>query len=144
MFKIAYPANQMVFMYTFVITAMESGPHQIIRFYCECGKMENFIKESKNGFDFSAVSNSSMPVNANRLQLHLLAYNLFNWLHHLALTAKMKRLQIDAVHLKFLKITARVARSARHTTFTLCSGCPHKSEFSETLQNIQQLQPQLE
>lgn len=41
-FKIEKPANQMVFMYTFVVTAMESEPYQVIRFYCGRGKMENF------------------------------------------------------------------------------------------------------
>ena len=36
-FKIEKPANQMVFMYTFVVTAMESEPYQVIRFYCRRG-----------------------------------------------------------------------------------------------------------
>ena len=41
--------------------------------------MENFIKESKSGFDFSAVSSHNRIVNANRVQVHALAYNIFNW-----------------------------------------------------------------
>ena len=40
---------------------------------------ENFIKESKSGFDFSAVSSHNRIVNANRVQVHALAYNIFNW-----------------------------------------------------------------
>ena len=78
-FKIEKPANQMVFMYTFIVTDMESEPYQVIQFYCGRGKMENFIKEGKDGFDFSAISSKAKHVNANRLQLHVLAYNLFNW-----------------------------------------------------------------
>ena len=77
-FKIEKPANQMIFMYTFIVTDMESEPYQVIQFYCGRGKMENFIKEGKDGFDFSAVSSQSKTVNANRLQMHGLAYNLFN------------------------------------------------------------------
>lgn len=77
-FKIEKPAGQMVSLYTFVVTTMESEPYHVIRFYCGHGKMENFIKEGKEGFGFSAVSNSTKRVNANRLQLHVLAYNLFN------------------------------------------------------------------
>ena len=42
--------------------------------------MENFIKESKSGFDFASVSSHTRMVNANRLQVHALAYNIFNWL----------------------------------------------------------------
>ena len=141
-FKVEKPANQMVFMYTFIVTTMESEPYQIIQFYCGRGKMENFIKEGKEGFGFSAVSSKTKLVNANRLQLHMLAYNLFNWFHRLALAANMRKFRIDTVRLKLLKIAARVVRSARYTTFKLCSSCPYKSEFFETLQNIRQLQPQ--
>lgn len=72
-FKIEKPAGQMVFLYTFVVTTMESEPYQVIRFYCGRGKMENFIKEGKEGIGFSAVSSNTKRVNANRLQLHVLA-----------------------------------------------------------------------
>lgn len=58
--------------------------YQIIQFYCGRGRMENFIKEGKSGFDFAAVSNHSKVVNANRMRLHMLAYNLFNWFRRLA------------------------------------------------------------
>lgn len=143
-FKIEKPVSQMVFMYTFVVTTMESEPYQVIRFYCGRGKMENFIKEGKGGFDFSAVSSKTKLVNANRFQLHVLAYNLFNWFRRLALAAGMRKLRIDTIRLKLLKIAARVVHSARYTTFKLCSSCLYKSEFHETLQNIRQLQPQLE
>ena len=124
-FKIEKPQDQMTFMYTFIVTNMESEPYKVIRFYCGRGKMENFIKEGKDGFDFSAVSSKSKVVNANRLCLHALAYNLFNWFRR-------------------LKIAARVVHSARYMTFKLCSSCPYKDEFYETLQNIRGLQPQLE
>ncbi|KXB57285.1 hypothetical protein HMPREF1866_01523 [Lachnoanaerobaculum saburreum] len=50
---------------------------------------ENFIKESKTGFDFASVSSYTRIVNANRLQIHALAYNIFNWFRRLALSANM-------------------------------------------------------
>ena len=105
--------------------------------------MENFIKEGKEGFDFCGVSSKTKLVNANRLQLHMLAYNLFNWFRRLALAARMRKLRIGTIRLKLLKIAARVVHSARYTTFKLCSSCAYKSEFFETLRNIRQLQPQL-
>ena len=131
-------------MYTFIVTTMESEPYKVIQFYCGRGKMENFIKEGKDGFDFSAVSSRSKIVNANRLQLHGLAYNLFNWFRRIALAANMRKLRIDTVRLKLIKIAARVVHSARYLTFKLCSSCPYKREFYETLRNIHGLQPQLE
>lgn len=77
--------------------------------------MENFIKESKSSFDFASVSSHTRIVNANRLQVHSLAYNIFNWFRRLALSANMRKQHIDTVRLKLLKIAAKVVRSARYS-----------------------------
>ena len=142
--KVEKPADQMTYMYTFIVTNMTSSPEYLIRFYCKRGLMENFIKESKSGFDFASVSSHTRIVNANRLQIHALAYNIFNWFRRLALSANMHKQRIDTVRLKLLKIAAKVIRSARYITFKLCSSCPYKKEFYETLSNISKLNVQLE
>ena len=142
--KVEKLENQMVYMYTFVVTNMDSSPEYLIKFYCKRGLMENFIKESKSGFDFASVSSHTRIVNANRLQVHALAYNIFNWFRRLALPANMRKQRIDTVRLKLLKIAAKVVRSARYITFKLCSSCPYKKEFYETLSNISKLNVQLE
>jgi len=143
-YKVEKPYGQFTHLYTFVVTNMDSAPEELIKFYCGRGNMENFIKECKNGFDFSAVSSHSMVVNANRLQLHVLAYNLFNWFRRIALPASMRKMRIDTVRIKLMKIAARVVHSARYITFKLCSSCPYKDEFYATLSNINKLKPQLE
>jgi hypothetical protein len=143
-FKIEKPYGQMIHLYTFIVTTMEMEPYKVIRFYCGRGKMENFIKEGKNGFDFASVSSQTKIVNANRLLIHALAYNLFNWFRRLALAVSMRKQRVDTIRLKLLKIAARVVTSARYKYFKLCSSCPYKKEFYETLENIQRLQPQLE
>ena len=142
--KIEKPCGQMLHMNTFVVTNMESSPEDLIRFYCKRGKMENFIKECKSGFDMSYVSSSSMIVNANRVQIHALAYNLFNWFRRLTLPKSMQKDRVDTVRLKLLKIAARVVSSARYVYFKLCSYCPYQTQFFETLANIEKLSPQLE
>lgn len=141
--KVEKPTEQFIHMFTFIVTNMDAAPEELIRFYCKRGSMENFIKESKNGFDFASVSSSSRIVNANRLQVHALAYNIFNWFKRLVLPAKMRRQQIDTIRLKLLKIAAKAVHSARYITFKLCSSCPYKDEFYETLENICRLQPKL-
>ncbi len=144
-FKIEKPANQFTHMYTFVVTNMEDlRLDQVLQMYCGRGKMEDFIKEGKSGFDFGAVSSSSRVVNANRLQVHVLAYNLFNWFRRLVLPENMRKLNVDTIRLKLLKVAARAVNSARYVHCRLCSTCPYKEQFYETLQNIDQLQPQLE
>lgn len=77
--KVEKPAGQFVPMYTFIVTNMDSSPELVINFYCKRGIMDNYIKESKNGFDFTAVSSSFKIVNTNRLHIHALAYNIFNF-----------------------------------------------------------------
>lgn len=128
-FKIEKPHGQITHLYTFIVTTMEAEPYQVIQFYCGRGKMENFIKEGKSGFDFSSVSSRSRVVNANRLQVHALAYNLFNWFRRLALSANMRKQRIDTIRLKLLKIAAKAVHSARYIVFKLCSSCPYKQEF---------------
>lgn len=139
--KIEKPFGQMLHMYTFVVTNMDSSPEELIRFYCKRGQMENFIKECKSGFDMDYVSSSSQIVNANRVLIHALAYNLFNWFRRLVLPAKLRKDRIDTLRLKLIKIAARIVRSARYVVFKLCSSCPFQHEFFETLHNIRQLQP---
>ena len=142
--KVEKPENQMVYMYTFVVTNMDSSPEYLIKFYCKRGLMENFIKESKSGFDFASVSSHTRMVNANRLQVHALAYNIFNWFRRLVLSAKMRKQRIDTIRLKLLKIAARAVHSARYIIFKLCSSCPYKEEFYDTLSSIGKLNVQLE
>ena len=142
--KIEKPYGQMIHINTFVVTNMESEPQDLIHFYCKRGHMENFIKECKSGFDMSYVSSSSMIVNANRVQIHVLAYNLFNWFRRLVLPESMRKDRIDTVRLKLLKIAARIVKSARYVYFKLCSYCPYKAQFFEVLGNIEKLSPQLE
>ena len=108
----------------------ENGTSYVIRL------MENFIKESKSGFDFSAVSSHNRIVNANRVQVHALAYNIFNWFRRLVLSAKMRKQRIDTVRLKLLKIATKVVHSARYITFKLCSSCPYGKCFKDILNTL--------
>ena len=142
--KMEKPENQMITIPTFIVTNMTSSPKSLIQFYCNRGSMENFIKEVKNGFDFKTLSSSSMTVNANRLQLSAIAYNLFNWFRRLVLPESMRKLQVDTLRLKLLKIAARVIKAARYLTFKLCSSCPYQEEFRQTIDNIQCLPPLLQ
>ncbi len=144
-FKIEEPYNQMTYMYTFIVTNMEELGHwQVIDYYCNRGRMENFIGEGKQGFDFASVSSRSKTVNANRLQLHALVYNIFNWFRRSALPKQMNKNLVDTVRLKLLKIAARVVHTGRYVKFKLCSSCPYKEEVFETFTNIWSLAEQLE
>ena len=142
--KIEKPTGQMLHLYTFVVTNMDSAPEEMVAFYCKRGNMENMIKECKNGFDFGAVSSSTMLVNANRLKIHALAYNIFNLFRRLVLPVIMRKDRIDTIRLKLFKTAVRIVRKARYLFFRLCSSCPLKDAFYETLRNITRLTPLIE
>ncbi|MCD7981359.1 MAG: transposase, partial [Clostridiales bacterium] len=70
--------------------------------------------------------------------------NLFNWLRRLVLPKSMRKLRVDTIRVKLMKVAARVVRASRYIHFRLCSSCPYKAQFYETLSNIGKLNPQLE
>jgi hypothetical protein len=141
--KVEKPQDQMFSMISYIVTNMDLSPEQVVMYYRNRGRMENFIKEGKGGFDFGAVSSRSESVNSNRFQIHALAYTLFNYFKRLALPESMRGNLVDTIRLKIIKIAARLVRSARYVTFKLCSGCLYKREFYKTLENIRSLCPQL-
>lgn len=141
--KVEKPYNQFTYQHAFIVTNMDLAPEDILKYYCNRGRMENFIKECKNGFDFASTGSKSKTINANRLQLHVLAYNLFNFFRRLVLPKNMIKMQIDTIRLKLIKIASKIIRSARYIYFKLCSSCPYQKEFNEVLKNIKGL-PQLE
>ena len=85
------------------------------------------------------MSSKAMTVNAGRLQISMLAYNLINWFKRLVLPAHFRKLQIDTLRLKLFKIAVRLTRTGRYLRFRFCSSCPYQLEFYETLANIQKL-----
>lgn len=140
--KVEKKADSFLYSYTFIVTNMTAIPENVIGFYCGRGKMENFIKECKSGFDFAAVSSASKIVNANRLAVHAIVYCIFNWFKQLALPEKMRKSTIDTIRIKLFKIASRVVKSGRYVTYKLCSSCVYKGSFFRTLYNISRLQPQ--
>jgi len=133
--------GQLIPRYSFIVTNMDLSPEQTFMLYNNRGHMENFIKECKTGFNFRKCSSQDFITNQNRLQISVLAYNLFNWFRRLALSPKMRHLQISTIRTKLIKIAAKLVKGARYLTFKLCSSCPYRKEFYETLANIYSLSP---
>ena len=137
--KLEKKEGQMCIDYTFVVTNMTSYPQSVIKFYCNRGTMENFIKEGKNGFAFDKMSSSSFIANANKLQEMVLAYNLNNWMRRLSFTNSMKSLRIETIRTKIIKIAGKLVKSSRYLKFKLCSSCAYQNEFWHILRNINSL-----
>ena len=137
--KIEKPAGSMEHRFTFIVTSMGGDPKFVVDFYCRRGQMENFIKECKDDFDFSAVSSKTMVVNDNRLQIHVLIYNIFNIMRRLVFPRHLRKSRMATIRLNLLKIASRIVRHGRRVMYRLCSSYSFQNEFMQTMHNIHQL-----
>ncbi len=48
----------------------------------------------------------------------------------------VKSNRMETIRLKLIKIAAKIVNSSRYLTFKLCSSCPYKNEFWDTLARI--------
>ncbi len=77
--------------------------------------------------------------NEVRLQLFSLAYNLGNFLRHLALPRKIKHWSLTTLREKAIKIGAKVVRSSRYVTFQLAEVTIKRELFDAILKRIDRL-----
>ncbi|MBZ9634434.1 IS1380 family transposase [Clostridium sp. FP1] len=135
--KIEKPEDQMCYNYTFIVTNMTLPPESVVKFYCNRGTMENFIKEGKLGLSFDKMSSTAFIANANKLQEMVLAYNFNNWFRNLCLDkTPMKDMTIETIRTKLIKIAAKIVKGGRYLKFKLCSSCPYKEDFFNILNGI--------
>jgi len=65
-------------------------PQSAVEFYDQRGTAEQWIKEGKHAVRWTRRSCHSFDANQVRLQLHVVAYNLSNFLRRLALPPTVK------------------------------------------------------
>ena len=139
--KIEKPEGSLEHRFTFTVTNMHDAASCdfIVEFYCGRGKMENFIKECKNDFDFAAVSSRTMTVNDNRLQIHGLVYNILNTMRRLVFPKHLLKARMDTIRMNLVKIASRIVRHGRRVIYRLCSSCAYQNEYLQIMDNIHNL-----
>lgn len=135
------PAGELFFTHSFFVTNFEvASPEDIVRAYQKRGKMENYIKEAKNGFYFDKMNSHSYLVNEVKMMLTLLAYNLTNWLRTLCFPEGQKTMQIDTIRTRIIKVASKLVKSGRTLYFKLSSSFVYQKFFWNVLSQIQKLQ----
>jgi hypothetical protein len=137
------PAGELWFHFIYIVTNLEVEPEDILRVYRNRGRMENFIKEAKNGFACHKMSSTNFQANEVKLQISMLAYNFNNWFRRLCLPESLQPSRMETIRTRLVKIAAKLVRSGRYWTWKLCSSCVYKDAFKQTLENIGRI-PQLE
>jgi Transposase DDE domain group 1 len=69
----------------YIVTNLARPAERVVAFYNQRGTAEQWIREGKGAIKWTRLSCRTFAANAVRLQLHLLAYNLGNFLRTLAM-----------------------------------------------------------
>jgi hypothetical protein len=126
----------------FLVTNRRGRAEEVFTWYEQRGQAENFIKELKNDLEADRLSCMEYRANAFRLQLHVLAYNLFVlFRRHVLRGTELARAAVNTIRLRLPKIGARVKLSARRLWFHLASGWPGRLLLLNVLDRLAALGP---
>lgn len=103
----------------FIVTNLDISASKVVNFYNQRGTAEQWIKEGKYAVRWTRLSCHGFDANQVRLQLHVLAYNLGNFLRRIALPASIKHWTLTTLRDRLIKIGAKMVRHARYVTFQL-------------------------
>ena len=125
----------------FIVTNMSRPPENIVAFYNQRGTCEQWIKEGKGAIKWTRLSCRSFAANAVRLQLHVLAYNLGNFLRTLVTPEPIKDWSLTSLKEKLIKIGAKVISHGRYVAFQMAEVAIPRTQFADILRLIAELRP---
>jgi hypothetical protein len=125
----------------FIVTNLARSAEGIIAFYNRRGTCEQYIKEGKNAIKWTRLSCRTFAANAVRLQLHVLAYNLGNFMRTLAMPKTVETWSLTSLREKLIKIGAKVVSHGRYMTFQLAEVAVPRRLFADILSLIARLRP---
>lgn len=123
----------------FIVTNLSRAAKNVVRFYNQRSRCENWIKEGKYALAWTRLSCSRFVSNQVRLALFVLAYNLGNFLRRLALPGEVSHWSLSSVQLKLIKIGAKVISHARRAVFQMAEVAVSGELFAEVLARIRSL-----
>ncbi|MFQ5974149.1 MAG: IS1380 family transposase [Alphaproteobacteria bacterium] len=119
-----------------IVTNLGGGSKSVVDFYNGRGTAEQWIKEGKHAIRWTRLSCHGFDANQARLQLHVLAYNLGNFLRRLALPPSVKQWSLTTLRDKLIKIGAKVVHHARYVTFQLAEVAVPRRLYRAILERI--------
>ena len=117
----------------FIVTNLSRPTERVVTFYNQRGKAEQYIKEGKYAIKWTRLSCGKFRNNEVRLQLHVLAYNLANFMRTLALPKEVEHWSLTTLREKLVKIGAKVVSHGRYVTFQLAEVAVPRELFQKIL-----------
>lgn len=108
----------------FVVTTRTDKPDDLYEFYAGRGEGENWIKDLKLHMKADRLSCHRFISNQFRLLLHAAAYWLMDAVRRKLLRVGVRRMQLDSLRLRLIKIGGRVRELLTKIRLHLASGHP--------------------
>ncbi len=108
----------------FVVTTSNDDPKELYEFYARRGASENWIKDFKLHMKADRLSCHHFLANQFRLLLHAAAYWLLDALRRKLVAGGARRMQLDTLRLRLVKIGGRVREFLTKVRLHLASGHP--------------------
>jgi hypothetical protein len=108
----------------FVVTTRTDGPKDLYGFYARRGESENWIKDFKLHVKADRLSCHRFIANQFRLLLHAAAYWLMDALRRKLMESGVRRMQLDTLRVRLIKVGGRVRELATKIRMHLASGHP--------------------
>jgi hypothetical protein len=99
-------------------------------------------KAAQAAIKWTRLSCRTFAANAVRLQLHVLAYNLGNFLRTLATPEPIKDWSLTSLKERLIKIGAKVVSHGRYIAFQMAEVAIPRQMFQDILRLIAELRPQ--
>ena len=122
----------------FIVTNLGRPAERVGAFYNQRGTAEQWIKEGKGAIKWTRLSCRTFAANVVRLQLHVLAYNLGNFMRTLAIP-KGEPWSLTSLRDKLIKIGAKVVSHGRYVTFQMAEVAVSRLMFRDILMLIARL-----
>jgi hypothetical protein len=111
----------------FVVTTRSDAPKELYEFYARRGEGENWIKDFKLHMKADRLSCHRFISNQFRLLLHAVAYWLMDSLRRKLMESGVRRMQLDTLRLRLVKVGGRVRELKTKIRMHLASGHPGQS-----------------
>jgi Transposase DDE domain group 1 len=137
--KVEWHAGELYPRVGFIVTNLARPAERVVAFYNQRGTAEQWIKEGKGAIKWTRLSCRTFAANAVRLQLHVLAYNLGNFMRTLAMPNAAEPWSLTSLREKLIKIGAKVVCHGRYVTFQMAEVAVPRQMFREILSLIARL-----
>jgi hypothetical protein len=120
----------------FIVTNRSLPNERALAFYKDRGTAEQWIKEGKHALKWTRLSCMRFAANAVRLQLHVLAYNLANFLRTVATPEAIESWSLTSLRERLIKTGARLVQHARYAVFQFAEAALPLAVFAGILDRI--------